>query len=285
MPDISSTELEQLRQQLAPLVGVQFTLLKIPRLVLRGFEPSQIGSMIGALMDACIPQLSEILPDNEDLRNFGLSRHAGILGEREGYPDYAHVSGKRLELKLLYVDPVGVDMKKPPTRREASARLTQKVTVRNVVPETDVILVIAYQLRPNNGEPDLFSPTIIDLGVFSAIECVRARDHRLVSRGGMWFGDYQTPAVLSKLGKKAKKVGQQLITSMYGRKEAEGHHFNEDTNFGKLKRVPLESLQRFLKKHGATYASKGTYPKPWAIEGELPTEEPADEEMGREELF
>jgi len=28
----------------------------------------------------------------------------------------------------------------------------------------------------------------------------------------------------------------------------------------------LESLQRFLKKHGATYARKGSYPTPWAIE-------------------
>src|SRR5438552_1034013 len=99
MADISAEELEDLRKQLAPLIRVQFTLLKIPRIVLKGFEPSQIGSMIGALMDACIPQLGEILPDNEDLQDFGLTRHAGILGEREGYPDYAHSSGKRLELK------------------------------------------------------------------------------------------------------------------------------------------------------------------------------------------
>src|ERR1043166_3969494 len=102
-----------------------------------------------------------------------------------------------------------------------------------------------------------------DFGFFSMIECVRARDHRLKETGGMWFGDYQTPAILSKAGKKVRASRRKLKTAVYGRKESEGHHFNEDTNFGKLKRIPLEALQRFLKKHGATYAAKGTYPAPW----------------------
>ena len=58
----------------------------------------------------------------------------GPLGEREGYPDYRHETGRRLELKLLYRDPENVAMKTPPTPREASARLTQKVTLKNVNP-------------------------------------------------------------------------------------------------------------------------------------------------------
>jgi len=249
------------------MYGVQFHILKIPKDILRAFEPSQIGTIIGTLMDACIPQLAQILPENGLLGKIGLTKHEGILGDREGYPDFKHVSGKRLELKLLYVDPIGVDMKKPPTLREASARITQKVTVKNVIPETDVLLVIAYQLQPNIDNQNLFSPTIIDIGLFSMIECVHARDNRLLSRDGKWFGNYETPAVLSKIGRARIKRGQSLNKKRYGRKESEGHDFNEDTNFGKLKRIPLESLQNFLKKHGATYARKGTYPKPWSITG------------------
>lgn len=264
---ISDAEIAELRKALEPLMGVQLELVKLPRGVLKHFEPSQIGTMVGTLMDACIPQLSQILPDNKDLDQVGLSKHAGILGDREGYPDYAHKSGKRLELKLLYVDPENVEMKKPPTRREASARITQKVTVKNVVPTTDVMLVIAYQLRPLASDGNLFSPTIIDMGLFPMIDCVKARDHRLTSRGGRWFGDFETPCVLSKIGRGKMKREESINCAMYGRKESEGHDYNEDTNFGKLKRVPLEALQRFLKKHGATYASKGSYPSPWIING------------------
>lgn len=263
---ITSEEIAQLRQALQPLRGVQFDVLKIPKDILGAFEPSQIGTIVGTLMDACIPQLAEIVPENALLRKIGLTKQEGILGDREGYPDYKHESGKRLELKLLYVDPVGVQMKKPPTRREASARITQKVTVKNVVPATDVLLVIAYQLRANTGHQDVYSPTIIDLGLYPMIECVQARDHRLVSRGGKWFGNYETPAVLSKIGRAKIAKREPVDEKQYGRKESEGYDFNEDTNFGKLKRVPLESLQRFLKKHGATYARKGSHPTPWAIE-------------------
>jgi hypothetical protein len=264
---ITPEEIEQLREALQPLIGVQFDVLKIPKDILVAFEPSQIGTVVGTLMDACIPQLAEILPENALLRRIGLTKHEGILGDREGYPDYRHGSGKRLELKLLYVDPIGAKMKKPPTRREASARITQKVTVKNVIPGTDVLLVIAYQLCTNRDNQSLYSPTIIDLGLFPMVECVLARDHRLVSRGGKWFGNYETPAVLSKIGRAKVGRGEPVDDKEYGRKESEGHDFNEDTNFGKLKRIPVEGLQRFLKKHGATYARKGTYPRPWAIEG------------------
>lgn len=264
MPEISSEALATLRGRLSPLVGIPFELLRLPKDALAGFEPSQIGSMIGVLLDACIPQLNLILPENELLAKVGLTKHAGILGEREGYPDFLHSSGIRLELKLLYIDPVGVTMKKPPTRREASARLTQKVTVKNVNPSTDALLVIAYQLKPTNGAPELYSPTIVDLEVFSMIECIRARDHRL-SKTGRWMGDYETPVILSASGKAKRIRGEACNETVYGRKANEGHDYNEDTNFGKLKRIPYEPLQRFLKKHNAGYMAAGTYPAPWII--------------------
>jgi hypothetical protein len=221
--------------------------------------------MVGALVDVCIPQLDVVLPD-VDLEALGIERAPGILKDREGYPDYIHRKlGVRLELKLLYVDPTDVVMKSTVTRREASARLTQKVTVRNVVPETDVLLVVAYQLRPLDEDPDVFCPMLIDFEVFPMADCIAARDHRLMEGGGRWFGDYETPAILSRKGRAKAAAGGVGDTSRYGRKESEGHDYNEDTNFGKLKRIPLESLQRFLKQHGATFASAGTWPAPWRL--------------------
>lgn len=140
-------------------------------------------------------------------------------------------------------------MEKPPTPREPSARLTQKVTLKNVVPETDVLLVIAYSLEKNLRNQRLYSPTIKDLGLFPVFDCIVARDRRMIESGGRWFGNYETPTVLSKKGKKVLREGGTLDTSAYGRKESEGRHFNEDTNFGKLKRIPYKPLQDFLRKH------------------------------------
>jgi hypothetical protein len=264
---ISEEAIDELRTILQPLIGVQFEVLKIPHGILIGFEPSQIGTIVGSLMDACIPQLAEILPGNELLAAVGLEKHAGILLDREGYPDYLHPStGRRLELKLVYVDPEEAEMRRPVTAREPSARITQKVTVKNVDPANDVLLVIAYRLEPNTDDPELFSPTIIDLGLFPMIECVHARDFRLQQGGGKWFGDYETPTVLSRRGKLKLAHGESLIEDRYGRKESEGLDYNEDTNFGKLKRIPYKPLQGFLKKHGATYARRGWYPDAWQIE-------------------
>ncbi len=48
-----------------------------------------------------------------------------------------------------------------------------------------------------------------------------------------------------------QQLGQGLDFSGYGRKEDEGRDFNEDTNSGKLKRIPYEPLASFLKKHRA----------------------------------
>jgi hypothetical protein len=263
--EISETDLDDLADALSPLGDLPIEVLRLPRSILSGFEPSQIGTIVGTLMDACIPQLSTLLPDNVALENVGLSKAEGILGDREGYPDYVHVSGKRLELKLAYVDPVGVEMKKPPTRREPSARLTQKVTLKNVDPALDALLVVAYQLCAHGEDPDIFIPTIIDLGVFSMIECIRARDFRLKEGGGRWFGDYETPAVLSRQGRRKVAGGEIVNDSSYGRKESEGYDFNEDTNFGKLMRIPHEPLHRFLRQIGAAYRTRGIYPKPWII--------------------
>ncbi len=250
MAEITASGISTFKDALSPLIGVQFEILRIPKGILVGFEPSHIGTIVGTLMDACIPQLASILPDDELLTQVGLSKHVGILGDREGYPDFLHVSGIRAELKLLYVDPIDVRMKKPPTPREPSARLTQKVTVKNVRPATDVLLVIAYQLQPNKIDTDLYSPGIIDLAVFPMIQVIGARDARLLNGGGMWFGDYDTPAVLSKRGLKKLTENKPIDRTTYGRKEPEGKDLNEDTNFGKLSRIPYAPLQEFLTKHG-----------------------------------
>ena len=272
-----------LNRRLALLIGVQLEVLRLPRSILMAFEPSQIGTVVGVLMDACIPELPGLLKDQDiDLSMLGLSKHEGILGDREGYPDYHHDSGARLELKLLYKDPEGAEMKTPPTPREPSARLTQKVTLKNVDPERDVLMVLAYELRPLPEDRDLYSPTIIDIGLFSMIDCIHARDDRLTRHDGKWFGDYETPCVPSRIGRKKLKCGEALDDSLYGRKESEGKDFNEDTNFGKLKRVPYKPLQLYLKKHGAIYTAKGNWPKPWTIPAtaDVDTSDPDENENG-----
>ncbi len=209
-------------------------------------------------MDACLPHLPGI-PD------VGIEKHEGILGEREGYPDYRHKSGLRLELKLLYVDNPEIPMKKPPTPREPSARVTQKVTLKNVEPDTDVLLVIAYRLQENGLSPPGCSPVIIDLGLFPMISIVSARDRRMIEAGGRWFGDYETPTIPSNTARRKLASGEELDDSSYGRKESEGRDFNEDTNFGKLKRIPHKPLQAYLKKHGASYAKSGNADDTWTL--------------------
>ena len=245
---VSDNEIAKLTGALSPLIGVQFSLLSLPKEILFGFEPSQIGTIIGSLMDACIPQLAAI-PTTTPLPDLGLHKHEGILGEREGYPDYLHDSGYRLELKLLYVDNTKIEMKKPPTPREPSARLTQKVTFKNVMPDKDLLLVIAYSLEENKLISGCYSPTIKSIALFPIYECILARDLRMYRDGGGWFGYMETPTILSKIGKSKVRAGIPLDYTMYGRKESEGKDLNEDTNFGKLKRIPYEPLQKFLAEH------------------------------------
>jgi hypothetical protein len=265
MPDISDSQLAKLRDSFLTLVGVQIDVLRIPVGILSSFQPSQIGTIVGTLMDACIPQLDVILPAEAGFTNLGLTKAPGLLKDRESYPDYVHTSGMRLELKLLYIDPNDGLMKTTETPREPSARITQKVTLKNVIPEKDALLVIAYQLRPNKADKSLYSPEILGVGVFSMIECVRARDFRLKSAGGVWFGDYETPVILSKRGAEKVRNGVTPDAGSYGRKESEGRDYNEDTNFGKLKRIPYMPLQAFLKQNGSNYSSSGEYPQPWTV--------------------
>lgn len=251
-------KLSYLKKSVDSLVGVQLPILQIPKSALEAFEPSQIGTITGTLMDASIPQLNKIIRDEDpggskqaEKFTHGLSKADGILGEREGYPDYEHKpSGLRTELKLLYVNPdENISMKTPPTPREPSARLSQKVTLKNVETDKDVLLVIAYQLQERRDNPDLVSPTIVDVGVFPVIDCVLARDKRLITSGGRWHGNFETPVILSKTGSTKLRKGIPLDKNTYGRKESEGKDFNEDTNFGKLKRIPYKPLSDFLNKN------------------------------------
>jgi len=238
---ISTQEIAILKEALIGLRGAQFHNVVFPKAALAGIEPSQIGTIVGTFMDAMIPHLP-------GLESVGLTKHEGILGEREGYPDYKHKLGYRLELKLLYVDNAPLGCKKPPTPREPSARLTQKVTIKNVDPAIDAMLLIAYQLQLHADDVESVSPTIIDYEVFSMIELIEARDARLMKEG-RWFGNYETPTILSRVGREKRAKGVLLDTSSYGRKESEGKDYNEDTNFGKLKRIPHSGLQTFLNKH------------------------------------
>ena len=94
------------------------------------------------------------------------------------------------------------------------------------------------------------------------IDVILARDERMTVTGGRWFGNYETPSILSRVGR--QKVASELDTSSYGRKESEGRDYNEDTNFGKLKRIPYPPLQEFLKVHG-----KATITSPDETESEV----------------
>jgi len=242
---ITEQQIYDIKDSLSPLIGTQFNILSIPEEILIAFEPSQIGTIIGSLMDACIPQLSKITEDDA-FNSVGLTKNEGILGEREGYPDYYHTSGMRLELKLIFVDNPNIVMKKPPTPREPSARLTQKVTFKNVQPDKDLLLVIAYALMEDKDKPGFYSPTIIDLNVFPVYECILARDRRMYNSNGGWFGYFETPTILSKAGKEKLQRGMTIDNSSYGRKESEGKDLNEDTNFGKLQRIPYAPLKEYI---------------------------------------
>ena len=71
MTHISTGELADLRVALRPLVGVQFEILRLPRPVLSVIEPSQIGTLVGVLMDASIPHLGKIARNPEQLAAVG----------------------------------------------------------------------------------------------------------------------------------------------------------------------------------------------------------------------
>lgn len=254
----TANALESLRTALTPLRDTQVRYLQLPADPALQIEPSQVGTIVGTLTDLLLPRIALE-------KGIGLTKAAGLLGDREGYPDFQHNAGYRVELKGVFRDNPKVAMKKPPTPREPSARLTQKVTEKNVNPDRDALLLLVYELEPLRDDPTLLSPTIVDVGLFPVIECVRARDARMTEAGGRWFGNYETPTILSKAGARHRQAGLPLNEERYGRKESEGHHFNEDTNFGKMKRIPYKPLQEFLKKAGCQFAPKGVYPSPWSM--------------------
>jgi hypothetical protein len=138
-----------------------------------------------------------------------------------------------VELKGHFVDNPKLKLKRPPTKREPSARLKENITEDIIQPDNDVLLIAAVQLI----EIDNFcSPVIMDLGVFSMIECIRSRDARLMESGGQWINGIAK--VISLKGLLKKKNNLTLTNDDY----------EPDTNFGKLKRIPYAPVQDFLKK-------------------------------------
>jgi hypothetical protein len=236
MSNITQIEISVLRTTLKPLVGMKIDWLSIPDQALEGFEPSQIAVIVNTLLDGILPQI-QLLATTEvnkiRLNNIGLQKAPSGIGQREGYPDYVHVSGKRVELKGLFVDNPALKLKRPPTPREPSARLKENITLENIDSSNDVLLIAAAQLKEENG---LCSPFIVDIEVFSMVECLIARDKRLYETGGKWISGI--PKVISNTGQRKMKVGQLLTDADY----------EKDTNFGKLKRIPYKPLQDFLNK-------------------------------------
>jgi len=240
MSDITPAELNDLERAFRPLIGLKMSWLSIPGVALVGFEPSQIAVIVNTLLDAILPQIEHLATDPTNavkLRAIGLSKAPGVVGQREAYPDYVHLSGKRVELKGLFVDNPKLKLKRPPTRREPSARLKENVTMDDIQPRNDALLVAAAQLQQD--EQGQCSPYIIDVGVFSMVKCVRARDARLAQAGGRWVDG--VPKVVKKASMQKFAAGRPLAKQ----------DFEKDTNFGKLKRIPYPPLQEFMRKHGA----------------------------------
>lgn len=236
-PDFGAACADDLRVSLNPLIGMEFHYLALPVNVLASFEPSQVGSVVGNLVDGCIPEIPLLFEDKGV--DIGLSKFTNYVvgegGEREGYPDFIHNSGKRVELKLLFTPTPEVNIRAP---REPSGRL--RVRMEDISRSSDALLVAAYQMQPSSRGRNLYSPVVTDIGVFSVAHCIQARDHSLALRGGRWTEE--GPVVPAKGGGVAP-----------------------DTNFGKLKRIPYKPLQAFLRKHGAPHTTRGLWPEPWSL--------------------
>ncbi len=238
-PTISPAQLEQLRLEFAPLTGLRIDWLALPEKVLPGFEPSQIAVIVNTLLDAALPQLKLLEvqePENrERLEQVGLTKSRGLIGEREAYPDYLHKSGFRVELKGLFVDNPALVFKRPPTPREPSARLKENVTTKEVVADKDILMVAAVQLQELDR---VCYPVITEIGLFPMIECIRARDSRLISGGGRWHGSQ--PQVVKKTSQAKHRRGEPMSDDDYAK----------DTNFGKLNRIPYPPLVVMLLRYG-----------------------------------
>ena len=247
--EITFKEIAALREWLEPLIGLRIDWLGIPERGLPGFEPSQVAVIVNTILDAALPQIELLASDPDNLvklKEVGLKKAPRLIGEREAYPDYIHRSGYRLELKGLFVDNPALGLKRPPTRREASARVKDNITVTVVDPAKDVLMLAAAQLQNFDGT---CHPVIIDIGLFSMIECLRARDARLVAGGGRWLNG-KIPQVVKKKRRTKVLTGEPLMDG----------DFEKDTNFGKLKRIPYPPLQEFMKAHGYKTLKEGTSP-------------------------
>lgn len=245
MCDITQEELDQLKAAFQPLIGLKLSWLAIPDKALGGFEPSQLAVIVNTLLDGLLPQMQLLALDDankQKLAGIGLSKAPGVIGQRETYPDYVHVSGKRVELKGLFVDNSKLKLKRPPTAREPSARLKENITLEVINPKTDALLMAAAQIKCD--EDGSCSPFIVDIEVFSMVECVRARDNRLTSKGGRWHNGL--PQVVKKKSIKKFRAGRHLSDNDY----------EKDTNFGKMARIPYAPLEAFMRKHGALKVKK-----------------------------
>lgn len=210
-----------------------------------GFEPSQIAVIVNTLLDAALPQLKLLQvqdPENKKrLEEVGLSKFRGLIGERESYPDYLHKSGFRVELKGLFVDNPALKLKRPPTPREPSARLKENVTTNDVAADKDVLMVAAVQLQKTDH---ICYPVITEIELFSMIECIQARDNRLLRDGGRW--NNSQPQVIKTTSQAKSRKGLPLSDEDYAK----------DTNFGKLNRIPYPPLVAMLLKYGVRVVSQ-----------------------------
>ncbi|MGA2911468.1 MAG: hypothetical protein ABSE17_02420 [Candidatus Levyibacteriota bacterium] len=138
MKRLTQNDLKDLKNEFKPLIGLKISWLSIPLNALPGFEPSQIAVITNTILDAALPQMELLLTDEENKKkvtSLGLSKYVGAIGQRETYPDYLHKSGKRVELKGLFVDNAELNLKRPPTKREQSARIKGNITISNIQPD------------------------------------------------------------------------------------------------------------------------------------------------------
>jgi len=243
--NIPPAQIEQLKLDFAPLIGLRIDWLALPEKVLPGFEPSQIAVIVNTLLDATLPQLKLLEvqdPENKArLEKVGLSKSRGQIGDREAYPDYLHKSGYRLELKGLFVDNPALNFKRTSTQREPSARIKENVTVNEVIADRDVLMIAAVQLQETEH---VCYPVISEIGLFPMIDCIDARDGRLIKGGGRWHNSQ--PQVVKKTSQAKYRTGQPLTDGDYAK----------DTNFGKLNRIPYPPLVAMLLKYGVRVVSQ-----------------------------
>jgi hypothetical protein len=215
------------RLSLGSLRGQLITAASLPYLD-AWYEPSQLGSLVGVLMDVMLPLIPRL----------GLVRYRRSKNERESYPDFVGSDGLRYELKLV---PVGANSaaRRGRTDREPAARIGRNIKRKIVLPN-DRLLAIAYSWHIQPKLTVVFAgkrlpamcPRIDDVLILPMLPLVEARDHDLIERGGRWGAEY--PEVPTR-----KNPAR----------------FKTDTNFGKLTRLPILDVSKWLERVGAWPAS------------------------------